>query len=311
MKILTMNKILQFFEHLLNNLMFFLVIGYLFVFALWMQYSIAEKFKPLIYEPQIIQIISILWYILVLERFSYLIFCQRRTWQIYTFTLATILLPPLRLVARRCHDLNSIWLFSWQAIDEKLYEYLEKLFLYPIFFLSLLMVPFWLMEIFFPEEINVYRILYHFVNVGNALIWELFLIEFLLMFTITEKRWEYLKNHWLELFIIILPLLAILRGVFIAKQAYLLKRIPLLKYALMLQVAKLQQMMNIYRARSMLGRVVRLLIIVDIFKRFYRRHYPEKYLLILQKQLSEREQELVDLKQQIAEIEELIAKKHP
>ncbi|RKZ47014.1 MAG: hypothetical protein DRR08_32750, partial [Candidatus Parabeggiatoa sp. nov. 2] len=69
---------------------------------------------------------------------------------------------------------------------------------------------------------------------------------------------------------------------------------------------KLQRMLNMYRARTVFNRIIRILVIIDIFKRFYQRRNPEKYLEILRLKRVDKERELADLKKQISETELLI-----
>ncbi|KHD05028.1 hypothetical protein PN36_05235 [Candidatus Thiomargarita nelsonii] len=79
-------------------------------------------------------------------------------------------------------------------------------------------------EIFFPQEMGKHPLLYHIINVGNAFIWGLFVSEFVILFSICKKKVNYLVKHWLELFIIILPMLALARFLLISKYLYLSKQ---------------------------------------------------------------------------------------
>ncbi len=286
--------------------MFFLTIVFLSLGAIVIQYlQVDDGLERLPYSQQIVEILLILWPIFFLERLFSLIFCGKRTWKSYLASFFITLLPPLRLATRRCNDQESMWFFSWQTVTPDLYARLEKKFLYPIFVVSVLMIPFWIGEIFFPAKISSHPWLYHLLSIGNALVWALFVIEFIIMFSVAPKRVDYLKTHWLELFIIILPMFALARVILIARYAALLSRINLLKH-LLAQIAKLQRMLNMYRARTVFNRIIRILVIIDIFKRFYQRRNPEKYLEILRLKRVDKERELADFKKQISETELLI-----
>jgi hypothetical protein len=190
---------------------------------------------------------------------------------------------------------NSIWWNDrWQLVNKALYKRIEKQFLYPILFISLFMIPFWITEIFFSETIYTYGLLYMMTNLGNALIWGLFVTEFTILISIAPKRFHYLITHWLELFIIILPMLALTRFLLIAKY------LKVSKTSYFLLFVKIQDILNIYRARSVLHRIIRILIIINIVKRLYQRRNPKK--------LAEKEEEIAELKQQIDETESLIEK---
>jgi len=183
-------------------------------------------------------------------------------------------------------------------VDKSLYQRIEKQFLYPILLISLIMIPFWIMEIF--EKTSIHPLLYHIINWGNAVIWGLFLTEFIIMISITQKKGHYVIKHWLELFIIILPLLALSRFILITKY------LKISKSTYILWLVKIQNMLNIYRARSVINRLIRILIIIDIVKRFYQRKNPQRYLLILKNELREKEEEVTDLKNKISETKILI-----
>jgi len=127
-------------------------------------------------------------------------------------------------------------------VNKLLYERIETQFLYPILASSLFMMPFWIAEIFFSARSHPF--LYHRINLGNAVIWGLFLTEFILMISITKKRISFLFEHWLELFIIILPLLALTRFILIAKYLKISKSTYLLWFV------KAQTLLNVYRAKS-------------------------------------------------------------
>lgn len=288
-------------ETLIAKTMFFLAILFLSIAAVIIQYMQTEAiFAKLPYTLQMIDILLKLWVIFFLERILYIIFCGHITWKNYVNSALMLIFPPLRLAARRCHHKRFIWFLGWQPVSKQSYEALEKKFLLPILFISLFMIPFWITEIFFPQRISSHDVLYHLINLGNAIIWGLFVAEFIVMMSIAEKRREYIIKHWLELFIIILPMLALARFILVARYIQLLERVRWLKFA------KVQRILNIYRARSVLHRLLRMLIIIDIIKRFYQRKNPEKYLNMLQEKLQEKEQEVETLKQQIKETTELI-----
>lgn len=300
-----MTKIYQSIEHIIAKIMFFLTIFFLWLVAILVQYlQIDNGLERLPFSQQIIAILWILWPIFFLERLLYLICCDKKTWKNYVAVFVITFLPPLRIAAKRCNDTTYIWWNgNWQLVNQSLYEHLEKNFLYPILFISFFMIPFWVTEILFSQIIDTYFVLYHLMNLGNALVWGLFVIEFIIMFSITQKRSQYLITHWLEIFIIILPILALTRFFIISKYVKISK-------TYVLWFVKAQDMLNIYRARVVINRIIRILIIIDIVKRFYQRKNPEKYLEILRDKLTEQEQELADLKKQIRETEILISKTH-
>jgi len=290
-----MKKIYKKFESIIAKVMFVITIIFLFLIGLIIQYWQTDKGLELLsYSQIIITILLIVWPIFFFERLLYLIFCDdKKTWKSYLSPLFVTLLPALHLATRACGKREYIlWSFRWQLVTPDLYTHIEKKFLYPILLLSLIMIPFWITEIFYPEKLTTHPLFIHLINRGNALIWILFVTEFFILFSIAEKRMDYLKKHWMEILIIILPMLALTRFVLISRSLYLIR---------------IQHFLNIYRSKVVLNRIIRILVILDLVKRFYKRRNPEKYLIRLQKQLTEKEKEISDLKTQISEMEQLIA----
>lgn len=294
-------KLYKNIEQYIVKVMFVLTIIFLSLLAITIQYLQVEGgLERLPFSQVIIDILFILWPIFFLERLLYVIICHKRKKK-YVAHFLIALIPPLRLAARRCDDKEYIWWNGdWQLVDKSLSQRIDKWFLYPILLISLIMIPFWIMEIFFQTKISMHPSLYHVLNFGNALIWGLFVTEFIIMISITQKKGNYVIKHLLELFIIILPLLALSRFILITKY------IKISKSTYILWFVKIQYLLNIYRTKSVINRIIRLLIIIDIVKRFYQRKNPQRYLLILKNELHEKEQEVADLKNKISETKNLI-----
>jgi len=299
-----MSKIYQFIEPIIAKVMFALTILFLALVAIIVQYLQTDNgFQRLFCFQQIIDLLVILWPIFFFERVIYLIFCKRRTWKSVITLFVIFLIPPLRLAIKRCDAQEYIWWNNnWQLVNGKLYKQIEKKFLYPILIISLIMIPFWVLEIFYPAKVSSLPFLYHLINFGNALIWGVFAAEFIIMISIAKDKTQYLIKHWLEFFIIILPLLALTRFIIIAKYLKISKSTYLIWFV------KLQGILNIYRTRSVINRIIRILIIIDIVKRFYQRKNPHKYLLILQNKLAKHEEEIAEIKAKIEEVKAIINK---
>jgi len=287
-------------EYLVQLIMFWLTIIFLSLASIFVEYGPTEAFF-LPYAPQMATILLILWPTFFIEQIVSWGFCHK-TWK---SCLALTLFPPLRLAMRRCHQETQIWWnFRWQLVDPALYYRLERRFMFPLLILSLIMIPFWIIEIFFPRKMLVYPLLYHFIHLGNALIWGLFVTEFIIIFSIAPKRLEYLKLHWLEIFIIILPMLALARILIIRTPVW--NSLPFFESIKFIKLTELQRTLNIYRSRVLLNRIIKIFIMIDIVEYFYLRRNPQKYRQILQNKLQEKEQELLKLRKKIVAVEKLI-----
>ena len=297
-------------ETFIASLMFFLAIIFLAVVAILIQYLQTDfSIKMLPYFDEMFSFLFLFWLIFVVERLIHLILCPHNGLKILYFSLFILIFPPLRLIIRRCSAPPAICLYSqWYELQPKLLEELETGFIYLTLPISLLMLPFWMIEIFQVDLLYENFFLHHIVNLGNALIWALFLAEFMLEFSVTTKRGEYLIKHWLELFIIILPMLILTRFMRLGYLSALLG-FGNLSELQVFRLAKLRQMLSLYRARAVFNRVLRILTLIDLFRRWQQRRDPQKYLAYLQEQLAYHQEQVAELQQKMAETQRLIDEK--
>jgi len=114
----------------------------------------------------------------------------------------------------------------------------------------------------------------------TALIWFSFALEFILLISLSEKKLAFCKKHWINIVIILLPLLAFLRS------------LQLFRF---LRMAKAGKLMRAYRLKGLATRMAKLATIFNLIDRFLSRS-PEKYDAHLRDKISEKEEELAELK---------------
>lgn len=286
-------------ESITAAVMFVLAALFLLQFALLIHYLQTDAaFEQLPVWDDLRSIVFIFWPLFFLQRLFWIAFCQRRRWQDYMFALSILLIPPLQFASRRCHDVDQIWLgWSWHQVSPELYKEIQPFFLYSVLVTSTIMIPFWLLELLAPRFLSNNPFIYHFLNIGNAIVWSIFVTELIIMLSIIEKKREYLIKHWLELLIIVLPMFALLRFVRLANTARLIK------------LLKTQRMLNLYRSRSVLNRLVAIILFFQIIERWQQHRDPESYKQRLEEKLAEKEQEVAEIKQKIIETEKLIAQR--
>ncbi|MGI9012765.1 MAG: NUDIX domain-containing protein [Phycisphaerales bacterium] len=91
----------------------------------------------------------------------------------------------------------------------------DRLFHWPMIVLALLVLPLLAVELFAqPAYLSG---LWWLVLVGFTVIWLAFTVEFIVKISIAESRLEYVKHNWLDLIIVIIPLLRPLRVASIAR----------------------------------------------------------------------------------------------
>ena len=117
----------------------------------------------------------------------------------------------------------------------------------------------------------------------TALIWFSFAFEFILLVSLAEKKLEFCKRNWINLVIILLPLLAFLRS------------LQLFRF---LRMAKAGKLMRAYRLRGLLTRMIKIAVVFNLIDRLMSRN-PEKYDAHLREQIFEKEAELLELKSKL------------
>ena len=119
----------------------------------------------------------------------------------------------------------------------------------------------------------------------TALIWWSFALEFILMISLAPKKLAFCKKHWINIVIILLPLLAFLRS------------LQLFRF---LRMAKAGKLMRAYRLKGLGTRVAKLAVVFNLVDRMLSRN-PEKYCAHLEEKIAEREDDLTALRARLEE----------
>ena len=200
--------------------------------------------------------------------------------------------PPVRLAAPSAAHLGRVWLplIGWQLPGKALVNRLEHAFGKPMLAIAMLILPILLIEYGLHSLVEEKEWLRLVLHISTGFIWCAFTIEFLILFSVTDKRLAYIKAHWIDLAIILLPLISFLRSFRVLRLAKLAK------------VQKIAKMGRVFRVRGLLMKALRAMMLLGFVNRLLR-ITPEKQLVKLQKQYSEREEELRELKAEIDELE--------
>ncbi|QDV25078.1 hypothetical protein Q31a_34000 [Aureliella helgolandensis] len=199
--------------------------------------------------------------------------------------------PPLRMCARHRDARDKIWLprLGWQVVDWRLQRHLEKVFSIPMVWIALLILPVLGVQFLYKDHIVEHPNLRALLHIGTGLIWFAFATEFIVMVSVTNKKFQYCKRHWLDLLIILLPLISFLRTLRILRATKLAK------------IGKLQQLtrvVRVYRVRGVAMRAVRALLILEVVHRVFRIK-PETRLRKLEALYAEKTLELQHLQEEM------------
>lgn len=105
--------------------------------------------------------------------------------------------------------------------DDGLRDRVNTFFHWPMIVLALLILPLLALDhLYFAKmaaEARTSHWLYWFIRIGFAVIWFAFLVEFIVKIVIAECRIEYVKRNWLDVVIILVPVLRPIRAAHLAR----------------------------------------------------------------------------------------------
>jgi hypothetical protein len=241
-----------------------------------------------------------LWVVFVLEagfRFR-LRDPERPAWKALVAAAACAVVPPLRMGCRSQVRSHHIWLpgLGWQEINSHLRNILERLFSIPMIFFALMVLPLLALEYFEAEKIRAEPVLALWLDIGTSVIWLAFAVELIVMAAISERRWRYCLLHWIDVAIVVLPALE------------MLPLFRLLRLGRILRLEELLRWGRVHRLQALVGRCWRAILLLQIAQRLTGRSL-EYQLKQHQELLQAKEEELGDLRREIKELEERIARK--
>jgi voltage-gated potassium channel len=174
------------------------------------------------------------------------------------------LFPFARLVAPRLSDPRQRWLpvWGWCIGNTALVEALQKRLDWPLIGVALLILPVLLGEFLLvtPEQHPAW--LWIFDLVEHAIIWLAFALEFTLLLALSRDKLAYAIQRWMDIVIILLPLVSFLRVLRLAR------------------LLKMGQLARAYRLRVLTRRSV---LLAMALWRLIAPHLPRNYLRELHK----------------------------
>ena len=209
------------------------------------------------------------------------------------------IVPPLRLGTTSPVWGNRLWLpgLSWQHPSRELSRLLGRIFSRPMLIIALLILPILLIEFVFKDTVNNHFWLRMLLHWCTGLIWFAFTFEFIILVSATDKKLAYIKKNWIDLAIILLPLISFLRS------------LRALRLARLAKVQKLAKLGRVYRMRGLGMKVLRALLLLEVVNRVLR-ITPEKRLTKLQELHTEKSEELAELQLEIDSLEQKIESKN-
>jgi voltage-gated potassium channel len=201
--------------------------------------------------------------------------------------LLTSLIPPMRMITASSKPRGWLWLpgAGWLPAGEETSERLEQRLALPMLVLTLLVLPVLGIELTAGESLDDRPSLALATHLTTCVIWIGFTVEFLWMVAAAPNKLDYCLKNWVNLAIILLPLIAFLR---------LLRAF---RFVRMLRAGKL---LRAYRLRGLWARLWRLVLLFNLVERLQQRN-PAKYCAALETKITDLEAQLAQLRAKLGE----------
>jgi len=241
------------------------------------------------------------WPLFILEGLLRMAVCRRPGspwWHRPAAFLLVCAFPPLRLGGRAYADPGKIWLPSWGWITVDYHSRcrLERVLSVPMMVTALGVLPFLVMEYFWLPQVRASFGLSLALDIGTSVIWLAFSLEFIVMVSVADDRIRYCSQNWMNLAVVALPLVDFLPLLRLARLAGLL------------EAQKLSRLSRLFRLRGLLSRIWRAMLLLEMVQLLFGR-YRERRLGRLKQLLANREEEIIDLRKEIAELEATLSRK--
>jgi hypothetical protein len=281
----------------LGGPMFWLALAFL-ILAAGVLHRIGEGFSTHFEFEAISWALILLWPFFIVEALLRLVVCVRRDPLIQRigYTVFVMLAPPLRMGSRSYADSARMWLpaWGWCAVDRHLRKRLERFFSVPMMVIAFLVLPVLAIEHFWVAEVRSHFAASLFLDIASSVIWMAFAAEFILMVSVADRKTRYCLQNWMDVAIVVLPLVDFM---------------PLLRLLRLTRLLELQQLSRIgrlYRLRGLWIKLWRAVLLLDILSRLTGNR-KQKRLLRLQELRTAKLEELTDLNKEIDDLERELA----
>ncbi|HEV3299337.1 MAG TPA: hypothetical protein VG055_06840 [Planctomycetaceae bacterium] len=298
--------------------MFVASVAMLLLLAGEIHFSHGKMFAPLL--PACHIGLAVIWPVFLLEALVHVVARSRR-WKQH---LAYCLCPPARLGARDTCTGKRIWLprAGWTVVDREMAERMERKLNVPMILIALCVIPLLALDYYQPEHHPLVHHLHDSVaqqpapaaskqtpttaneipaalawaqlpavrfttRIGEALIWTAFALEFTVMISVVDRKLRYCRQHWIDILVIVLPLIAFLRSLRLARLA---------------RLNQIGRFTRLYRLRGSVVRAQRGMVVASVVERKLLRN-PRLHLTKLQDAFLEKEREAERLRAQIHDLE--------
>ncbi|NNE80979.1 MAG: hypothetical protein HKN18_11985 [Silicimonas sp.] len=270
--------------------MFWIPFAFLAALSVLLPHGGANKLltEQVLYHPVIPVVLLVIWAVVLGEAIWrwWRAVDRKENWK---RMLLVALVPPFRMVLSPRRPNNRVWLpvYGWRDVSAASVFEMEQRTAIPMLLATALIVPVLVVDFGFSAAVDGSVALQVTLAILMALIWFSFALEFVVMVSLAPKKLAYCKKHWINIVIIILPLVAFLRS------------LQLFRFLRMTQAGKL---VRAYRLRGLITRSLKIALAFNLIERFMSMN-PERYAASLEDKIAETEDELSELRQKLAEVQ--------
>ena len=267
--------------------MFAITIVFLIAFAITLHMNETDFW--ILHGQSVLLVLALVYLFFPLEALAHWAHGSRGLKQNLLFCLV----PFARLGARDHVDQTHVWLplLGWQSVTRPLSHRLMRYFSIPMIVIALLVLPVIVFELFFENFLLTHRFLKLGVEATSAFIWACFVTEFVLVLSVVDQRWRYCRQNWINVAVIVLPMIAFLRVVQLGR---------------LLAIKQLVRTTRVFRLRGLLFRAWRAIVTLEVIDMILRRE-PAIRLARTKVLLAEKLDEIDVLRKEIARLEQVVA----
>jgi voltage-gated potassium channel len=205
-----------------------------------------------------------------------------------------VVLFPVYRLSISTFDQPKLWIpfLGWRARDRALEKKLARFFSLPMIFVALMVLPILAIEYFHKEWIEKYGFVRTSLSLGSQGIWLAFAVEFTLMISVTRRKMAYCRRHWIDIAIILLPVILFILP--------FLSFLPILRLGRLIPVIRSTRL---FRLKGVGLKAFQALVLFSGTRRFGK-SYHERKLRRLKRLLVEMEEDMEEIREEIAELEE-------
>ncbi|MBU0754397.1 MAG: potassium channel protein, partial [Planctomycetes bacterium] len=180
---------------------------------------------------------------------------------------------------------------GWRTNKRALEKRLARFFSLPMIFVALMVLPILGIEYFRKDWLELVWVK-TLLSLGSHIIWLAFTIEFAIMVSVTRNKATYCTRHWIDIAIILLPVIL-----------FVLPFLTFLPIARLARLGPVLRSTRLFRLKGVGLKAFKALVLLSGTRRFGR-NYSERRLKRLKDRLEEMEEDIEDLRQEIAGLEE-------